>query len=45
MFGEVIWGTQQSLLVAVAASLIAIAIGTLVAVIGAYFRGSMPSSA
>ncbi len=38
VFGEVIWGTQQSLLVAVAASVIAIAVGTLVAVIGAYFR-------
>lgn len=38
VFGEVIWGTQQSLLVAVLASLIAIAVGTLVAVVGAYFR-------
>lgn len=38
LFGEVIWGTQQSLLVAAAASLIAIAFGTIVAVIGAYFR-------
>ncbi|TFD70479.1 ABC transporter permease [Cryobacterium sp. Hb1] len=38
LLGEVIWGTQQSLLVAVAASAIAIAIGTLIAVIGAYFR-------
>lgn len=38
VLGEVIWGTQQSLLVAVAASVIAIAIGTAVAVIGAYFR-------
>lgn len=38
LLGEVIWGTQQSLLVAVAASVIAIAIGTLIAVIGAYFR-------
>jgi peptide/nickel transport system permease protein len=38
LLGEVIWGTQQSLLVAVAASVIAIAIGTLVAVIGAYYR-------
>jgi len=38
VLGEVIWGTQQSLLVAVAASIIAIAIGTLVAVIGAYFK-------
>lgn len=38
LLGEVIWGTQQSLLVAVAASVIAIAIGTVIAVIGAYFR-------
>ena len=38
VFDEVIWGTQQSVLVAVAASVIAIAFGTLVAVIGAYFR-------
>ncbi|MGO4689429.1 ABC transporter permease [Glaciibacter sp. 2TAF33] len=38
LLGEVIWGTQQSLLVAVSASVIAIGIGTLVAVIGAYFR-------
>lgn len=38
LLGEVIWGTQQSLLVAVAASAIAIAIGTLIAVIGAYYR-------
>lgn len=38
VLGEVIWGTQQSLLVAVAASIIAIAIGTLVAVLGAYFK-------
>lgn len=38
VFGEVIWGTQQSVLVAVAASVIAIAFGTLIAVIGAYFR-------
>jgi peptide/nickel transport system permease protein len=38
VLGEVIWGTQQSMLVAVAASAIAIAVGTLVAVIGAYFR-------
>ncbi len=38
VLGLVVWGTQQSLLVAVAASLIAIAFGTLIAVIGAYFR-------
>ncbi len=38
VFGEVVWGTQQSLLVAIAASAIAIAVGTLVAVVGAYFR-------
>lgn len=38
VLGEVIWGTQQSLIVAFAASIIAIAIGTLIAVIGAYFR-------
>jgi peptide/nickel transport system permease protein len=38
LFGEVIWGTQQSLLVAAAASFIAIAIGTIVAVLGAYFH-------
>lgn len=38
VLGEVIWGTQQSVLVAVAASVIAIAFGTLIAVIGAYFR-------
>jgi len=36
VFGEVVWGTQQSVLVAVAASAIAILFGTLVAVIGAY---------
>lgn len=38
LYGEVVWGAQQSILVAVAASAIAIAFGTLVAVIGAYFR-------
>jgi peptide/nickel transport system permease protein len=38
VLGEVIWGTQQSMLVAVAASVIAIAFGTIVAVVGAYFR-------
>ncbi|MFF1634596.1 ABC transporter permease [Leifsonia sp. NPDC058248] len=38
VFGEVIWGSQQSIIVAVAASAIAILVGTVVAVIGAYFR-------
>jgi peptide/nickel transport system permease protein len=38
VFSEVIWGTQQSVLVAVAASLIAIVFGTIIAVLGAYFR-------
>ncbi|NLP82844.1 ABC transporter permease [Microbacterium sp. CFH 90308] len=36
VYAEVIWGTQQSVLVALAASAIAIVFGTLVAVIGAY---------
>lgn len=38
VLAEVIWGTRQSLAVAGAASLLAIVVGTLVAVIGAYFR-------
>jgi peptide/nickel transport system permease protein len=38
VFGEVVWGAQQSLLVAAAASLIAIVFGTVLAVLGAYFR-------
>lgn len=38
VFSEVVWGTRQSVLIAVAASFIAIAFGTLVAVVGAYFR-------
>lgn len=38
VYAEVVWGTQQSLLVAGIASLIAIAFGTIVAVLGAYFR-------
>jgi len=38
VFGEVVWGSQQSILVAVAASAIAIVLGTFVAVVGAYFR-------
>ncbi|MFV0453331.1 MAG: ABC transporter permease [Propioniciclava sp.] len=36
VYAEVIWGTRQSVLVAVAASAIAIVIGTLIAVVGAY---------
>lgn len=38
VFAEVIWGTRQSVLVAVAASAIAIVFGTLVAVLGAYVK-------
>jgi peptide/nickel transport system permease protein len=38
LLGEVIWGTQQSMLVAISASVIAIAAGTIIAVLGAYFR-------
>ncbi|HLT60383.1 MAG TPA: ABC transporter permease, partial [Microlunatus sp.] len=38
VYAEVIWGSRQSLLVAFAASAIAILIGTLLAVIGAYVR-------
>ena len=38
VFSEVIWGTQQSVLVAVSASVIAIVFGTIIAVLGAYFR-------
>lgn len=38
VLAEVVWGTRQSVVVAVAASVIAIAFGTLVAVVGAYFR-------
>lgn len=38
VFSEVVWGARQSLLVAAAASLIAIVFGTLLAVLGAYFR-------
>ncbi len=37
VFAEVVWGSRQSLLVAAAASLIAIVFGTLLAVVGAYF--------
>lgn len=36
VLSQVVWGTQQSVLVAVAASAIAIVVGTLVAVVGAY---------
>lgn len=38
VYAEVVWGARQSLLVAAAASLIAIVFGTLLAVVGAYFR-------
>lgn len=38
VYAQVVWGSRQSLLVAVAASLIAIAFGTLIALVGAYFR-------
>jgi peptide/nickel transport system permease protein len=38
VYAEVVWGAQQSLLVAAAASLIAIVFGTFLAVVGAYFR-------
>lgn len=38
VLAEVVWGTRQSVLVAVAASVIAIAFGTLVAVVGAYVK-------
>jgi peptide/nickel transport system permease protein len=37
VYGEVVWGTRQSLLVAAAASLLAILVGTLLAVVSAYF--------
>jgi peptide/nickel transport system permease protein len=36
VFAEVVWGARQSLLVAAAASFIAIVVGTLIAVVGAY---------
>jgi len=38
VYAEVVYGAQQSLLTAAAASLIAIVVGTLLAVVGAYFR-------
>jgi peptide/nickel transport system permease protein len=37
VYAEVVWGAQQSLLVAGAASLLAILVGALLAVVGAYF--------
>ncbi|WNB86508.1 ABC transporter permease [Cellulomonas sp. ATA003] len=36
VYAEVVWGARQSLLVAAAASVIAIVVGTLIAVVGAY---------
>ncbi|MFC7621604.1 ABC transporter permease [Microlunatus sp. GCM10028923] len=38
VYASVVWGSRQSLLVAFAASAIAIVIGTLLAVVGAYLR-------
>lgn len=38
VLAEVVWGSRQSIVVAVAASAIAITFGTLLAVIGSYFR-------
>lgn len=38
VFGEVIWGTRNSLIVGAAASALSVCIGVLVAVTGAYFR-------
>lgn len=38
VFGEVVWGSRSSLAVAAAASALAIVVGTLVAVLGAWFR-------
>lgn len=37
IFGEVVWGTRDSLIVGAAASVLAVAIGVLIAVAGAYF--------
>jgi peptide/nickel transport system permease protein len=37
IFGEVVWGTRDSLIVGAAASALAVVIGVLIAVIGAYF--------
>jgi peptide/nickel transport system permease protein len=38
IFAQVIWGTRDSMIVAVVASALAVAIGVVVAVVGAYFR-------
>lgn len=38
VFAEVVWGSRQSIVVAIAASAIAIIVGTLLAVIGSYFK-------
>jgi peptide/nickel transport system permease protein len=38
IFDEVVWGTRDSMIVAIAASALAVAIGVVVAVLGAYFR-------
>jgi peptide/nickel transport system permease protein len=38
VFGQVVWGTRISIVVGLAASLLAIAIGVLVGVLAAYFR-------
>lgn len=38
IFAEVVWGTRDSMIVAVAASALAVAIGVVIAVVGAYFR-------
>ncbi|WP_051267258.1 ABC transporter permease [Nakamurella lactea] len=38
VFAEVVWGSRQSIVVAIAASAIAITVGTMLAVIGSYFR-------
>jgi peptide/nickel transport system permease protein len=38
IFAQVVWGTRDSMIVAVAASALAVAIGVVVAVVGAYFR-------
>lgn len=38
VFAEVVWGSRQSIVVAIAASAIAIVVGTLLAVVGSYFR-------
>lgn len=38
IFGEVVWGTRDSLIVGAAASALAVLIGVVIAVAGAYFR-------